>query len=82
MRIKVTKEDIAIGERSSCERCPIATALNRSLLSHANVGYDSIKIGNTDGTSYVSTTPQSARSFIAKFDNGKHVKPFSFEWSI
>ena len=71
MRIEVTADDIAKGMKSNCYQCPIALAIRR-VTGDVFVGrwivvngkrFDKIK---------------SVSEFIANFDDGRPVEPFSF----
>lgn len=75
MKINVTQDDIDCGIIGNCELCPIALAI-LPIVSPLPVEVDNccIEIG---GVQYNS--PNSVCQFIDDFDNGKPVKPFSFE---
>ena len=71
--INVTQEHINSGIKSDCMLCPIALAV-RTLFPIVEVDDCCIEIGDVQ---YYS--PDSVAKFIDDFDNGKLVKPFSFE---
>lgn len=77
-RVDVTAEDIAQGEPRKCVKCPIALALRRTLeQSLVGVGgHDAVMVGKHGVTSV--ELPSMAVRFIADFDDGKPVQPFSF----
>jgi hypothetical protein len=81
MRIEVTQEDIDNGTKGRCRLCPIALAVRRATGS-PDAWVDDTHImwgaswGAWDG---VAMTPRSAWSFMASFDSGQDVQPFSFE---
>lgn len=85
MTIHITQEDIDNGVARSCIKCPIALALNRQAqlnfiyvdtrdrFSRCVVEYDIFK---------EIDLPHKAFLFMKAFDQGKPVKPFSFELEI
>ena len=76
MRIEVTQEDIDKGVKENCVKCPVALSLRRLFPGEweVDVGDDAIYAG---GNWY--TPPDEAQEFIAKFDAGEPVAPFSFD---
>jgi hypothetical protein len=70
--IEVTADDISQGERHNCTDCPIARAVVRTL-GHSCV-IDGVTV-EIDCREYY--LPKEARAFVARFDDGKPVKPFS-----
>lgn len=76
MTIAVTQEDISIGQKKSCQFCPIALALKRvfPLSLFIRVDGDAITIGNIE-----IPIPDSCHDFIKAFDIGMEVHPFTFE---
>ncbi len=75
MKIDVTAEDIKQGVKGSAMSCPIALAVQRKRGYHgATVGYSTC--GAVGRGNWV--LPKVARDFIAGFDNGREVAPFSF----
>jgi hypothetical protein len=74
-KIEVKERDIKRGKVMEPCLCPVALALKRKFKKHVTVGYIFTSVlGLTSGTEL----PERAKTFIAKFDNGKPVKPFSF----
>lgn len=88
--VEVTAEDIATGQQRSCQRCPIALAINRLLCPRAfvEVGSEYLWIFPEDWRADWSRvvqlrTPREARGFIARFDSkGPPVDPRSFTLEI
>lgn len=82
MKIFVTKKDIKKGKRNSFKHCPIALSLKRR-----KVYFEAINEGCiiTDGYDDENSEagkiplPQIAKRFIARFDTGNKVMPFSFK---
>src|SRR5438270_5862557 len=74
MIIEVTAEDIANGKKSSISDCPIALALHRAGFPNATVGAWSMM--NGEG---FDAHPEGVSQFIARFDGGEPVEPFSVE---
>src|SRR5256885_4584440 len=79
MIIEVTAEDIANGKKSSITDCPVALALHRAGFPTATVGAWSMM--NGEG---FDALPEGVSQFIARFDGGEPVEPFSFEvpWEV
>ena len=73
VEIEVTAEHIELGERWNCRRCPIAHAINTALGRMCDVKADVVEI---DGEWF--ELPKKARNFVADFDAGFSVLPFSF----
>lgn len=80
MTINVTQEHISKGKRYAWE-CPIALALKDAICRWCgpNVGTNYIGFYDKSEIRHIVETPVAAQEFIRKFDNGKPVKPFSFE---
>lgn len=83
MRLRVTKEHIAKGFRSSRTSCPIALAFKQA---HPHLKLDavvpwSIYVADPQRAFRRFDLPQAAQDFIRKFDQAgaKEVKPFEFE---
>lgn len=80
VRIEVTAEDIANGERKNACRCPVALAATRAGMRLVHVDLDSIGekfVGGVWGRS--SYLPVEACEFVDRFDRGLAVEPFIFE---
>lgn len=88
VRVHVTAADIAEGRAKDCEKCPVALAMLRAF----DVPRQPL-IGDPDGTlawpvigpswctlpnGRTAPLPPDARAFIAAFDKGQTVSPFSF----
>ena len=82
--IKITRANINNGEKANPAKCAIANAIldNMDHVYYVNVipGLATVKIkkGNSI-TAYSSPLPQTATTFIKKFDDGKKVSPFSLK---
>jgi len=81
IKITVTRADIRKAEEASrrCEPmsyyCPIGQALHKHKGLHdAAVALYEIEYGHNQ----VAALPKKASVFVARFDSGKPVKPFSF----
>lgn len=80
MRVEVTREDIAHGERGNCEHCPVARALERATGSPCvHVGHSGMYAGKSDDSETVWDTPLRVLRFMDSFDKGKRVRPFAFD---
>ena len=79
--IHVTQQDIDLGQRDKCKRCPIALAMQRTF-------------PNLDASVYTTDVwlskhgfivlPHEARRFIYRFDadDRENIRPFSFELDL
>lgn len=89
IRVQVTQDDIKNGEPGACGYCPIALALERTLLEYipspllVTVQMHSANIRlilpnfetESLGTMYL---PLICNTFINRFDRGNQVEPFEF----
>lgn len=77
MLIRVTKNDIKLGQRSHASACPVARALRRATGAR-EIGVDglNISVGSQDFSSPIEVT-----EFVQRFDlDGRQgLKPFTFE---
>ncbi len=81
MRVEVTQEDIDRGQRRSEAWCPIARALDRTGPGYWFVTGDGAEYH--DGLGVILgwyALPREARVFVSRFDHGRAVKPFSFNF--
>lgn len=79
MKIKVTKADIKNGKRKSASSCPIALAVKRATKQKlVVVDEEYIGFGKSSRSYTEYKIPDKASVFIATFDDGDKVKPFSF----
>jgi hypothetical protein len=79
MLIEVTQDHIEKGKTRGCFDCPIALAMIDAGLRHPFVMNT---IVSTASSSCDMDLPQEAVEFIAGFDTGGFVKPFSFELDL
>lgn len=77
--INVTQEDIERGKRNSCFQCPLVYAISRALDCGVHVHRNCFFVRD-ELDDY--SLPQSAIDFIAAFDAGEKVEPFSFEVEV
>lgn len=82
MKITVTQEDISHGIAKDCEECPIAHALERALGCRSYVERDSFFYRKDGRFTANLPLPEIASAFIAAFDAGQPVEPFSFEVEV
>jgi hypothetical protein len=76
--INVTQEDIDKGEKLNCSACPIGLALARAGFPVTSVMWFTVG-DKTSILDYVSTLERHPiNQFMADFDGGCEVKPFSF----
>jgi hypothetical protein len=79
--VEVTAEDIAEGERFTCDNCPIARALRRAARIGVG-GWPTVAVGCREvylNGKPSTLVPAAAREFIYRFDNGDPVKPIAFQ---
>lgn len=80
VKVSVTPEDIATGQRRRASRCPVAVALRRATDQDWWVGND-----DRNGTvldpcvGREIEAPKDVHWFRLRFDRGLRVKPFTFE---
>ena len=81
MKIKVTQHDIDYGVRGEYQLCPIARAVKHKINGEVMVYGDDMSIFTTDIIRRYRyyKLPQKAKDFMQRFDDGKKVKPFTFE---
>lgn len=85
IKITVTEADIRKGKPKRCRACPIYLAARRAGLKRFIVGLSRLAIWNPKPCSTLDTLselPAKAIRFIARFDAGKPVKPFSFNLKL
>jgi hypothetical protein len=77
LRIDVTAQDITGALRRVCGSCPVARALRRCS------GEEHVLVGVCRGIVGLAAVdlPIEAQQFIAAFDDGEPVQPFTFEVS-
>lgn len=81
--IDVTQEDIDHGECGRCYRCPVARAIKRAIGILVEVGDRYVAIFDKDRDSIIDyALPDVAVDFIAAFDAGAPVSPFSFPLTL
>ena len=78
--VNVTQKDIDEGKERSCERCPVALAVNRALDTDTNEcsvsGY-AVHLDGPTSTGFAQL-PDEAVKFIERFDCRRLVTPFTF----
>ncbi len=74
--IEVTQEDIENGKRHSCDKCPIALAVQRTFKERWIVSATFAAPYQRPG---VADLPNEAMSFVVAFDADTNVFPFAFE---
>lgn len=85
MKIKVTENHIAQGEKESCSYCPVALAISE-VIGLGDEDYikvtDNVEIGimvKKEMHHYQFEYPNNVCEFINKFDRGLVVEPFEFD---
>lgn len=80
--VDVTAGDIARGTPGSGCQCPVALAVERALPGfNLYVGPEVAYLG-FDQTGKTLSLPDEARAFIARFDLGLLVEPFTFDLTV
>ena len=93
--IHVTQQDIDLGQRDKCKRCPIALAMQRTFPNLESSVYTTDVWLSKHG---FIVLPHEARRFIDRFDSGdeqvrrfiyrfdaddrENIRPFSFELDL
>lgn len=75
--IKITRQDISLGEPYSVSNCPVARAVIRTFKTQ-DVVVTGLDI-EVKGVPY--TVPQSVIKFVMNYDLEREVEPFSFKTS-
>ena len=78
--INVTQDDIDNGKRFDTFACPIAKSLSRQGFKRPVVGIVNAFVDGENGQRVIYDMPQSAGSFIDKFDSEMMVKPSTFRF--
>lgn len=84
MLIKVTEDDIKIGNRKDCKTCPIAQALSKLMKDGVVVKVRIViaDIFEVNGKRRWRKLPELASEFILRYDSGEIPQPFEFELDI
>jgi hypothetical protein len=77
MKVKVTADHIAKGERANGAACPIALALRDLGYTNPQVRHRSFYVGYPYLDHYKMS--DDVACFISRFDMGRPVEPFEFE---
>lgn len=80
--VHVIEDDIKNGVKKSGTRCPIARACRAAGIERPEVGNSMILFGRRDSRGLKPgrfNNTKKIERFIRDFDDGKHVRPFSFE---
>lgn len=75
MKVIISKKEIEQGVPNRCLFCPIALSLRKLLGEDKGIRVYQHRL-EIDYNVYI--LPLKAQTFIARFDKGKSVKPFSF----
>lgn len=76
VKVEVTAEDIQRGKRKLCRECPVARALTRAAGKQVEVGNSHYR---DEAAQWHRPLPEVAKHFIAAFDYGGSVAPFTFD---
>lgn len=82
LRLGVTAEDIAGGEKDSPDMCPVALALARAL----DIGCNCVRVYLDEIVLFIGAyaqvvkrpTPEAVRDWVRRWDAGERVHPFAF----
>jgi len=80
MRVKVTKDDFALGERWHPTECPVARAIRRAVPGSCPVvGYDAVYLQGQR-----LPLPRKAREVVRAVDSGwrGHLRPIEFTLNV
>lgn len=83
-QIAITQDDIDYGKKKACFECPVSMGMSRHFKREVRVDAARFEVYNERGSDMFANgkLPQSAIAFIAAFDAGEKVEPFSFEVTI
>ena len=79
LSIDVTAQNIREGYQNSCRSCPIALAVQRATSRCVNVSNREVGFFLAGHVAQTVDLPKRARDFIAAYDRGDPVEPFSFQ---
>ena len=79
MKISVTAEHIAKGERDSCTACPVALALIDAGVESPEVNYTRVWYYRDNLPSFLAILPPDVTDKIQLFDDFGVMEPFTFE---
>ncbi len=84
LKVSVTAEDIAAGERRCCGACPIALAVARVTgASFVHTGPVAVQWSLPHGADLIQgELPTVAFEFMMDFDRGMSVAPFDFDLEL
>ena len=82
MKITVTAEDIENGQCKIANKCPVALSLKRSTGTEWFVRTRRFERWSADGFIPGQSIPPEVAAFVAVFDSGSPVKPFTFEFDV
>lgn len=84
IRVNVNQRDIERGIRRSAGSCPVARALQRhEEMGPMWVGAQSIRLRRQPvSPDYTIELPGAVAAFVAAFDEGRPVAPFSFDLEV
>lgn len=78
VKVRVTQEDINLGESRNCRWCPVALAMWRATGKRWLVSPISMTVADINDSGSVCL-PHIAYLFVLDFDAGRPVQPFEFE---
>ncbi len=84
VKVYVGHNEIKRGYSQNTESCPIALALRRDGFN-VSVGQSEVWVHNANHDNEDASFPRlplDAQNFIARFDNGDHVEPATFEITL
>lgn len=83
LKINVRLKHIEKGEKAIVTHCPIALAMNDHKAIRDAYVTTSTALFTSDGIhGQTSALPKKVQAFILRFDEGKSVKPFSFNLKV
>ena len=90
MKFELTEDHIRAGKQGNCSMCPVALCLREQAPDSVVTGIQTSTRSRSTAETWAGITvlrvrgeyyrtPPEVSSFITRFDDGKTVKPFSFE---
>lgn len=82
VEVHVTQADIEAGVRQICTSCPVALAMTRAFGEPVRVGLVQFVLKASQRAFSEHVLPDEVSNWIARFDLGRTVEPFSFCVSV
>jgi hypothetical protein len=78
--VRITKDIMALGEKTLCDKCPTALALRVKGFKNVWVNYEDVSLNGEAGKKIVLSRRIS--KWIEDFDEGRAVRPITFKLKV